>query len=161
MTHGHTGVTHWMDVTLSTVVTHPDFNSIFCCLKGKTLAIFLFTVECVNVLSTSGFPLLPVLIYALLRIIDSDKDCWAMPTDPSEWVLNVPSLLSLLVSMNSSFRVCTFVHIYKHNSNSHFFSSSTCSFRILRWHVISWASLRLMTYYTVFSKIRSTSLREL
>ncbi|PNF38042.1 hypothetical protein B7P43_G02350 [Cryptotermes secundus] len=46
-----------------------------------------------------GFPLLPVLVYALLRKFYSDEDCWALPTDPSEWVLNVPSLLSLLVNM--------------------------------------------------------------
>lgn len=46
-----------------------------------------------------GFPVLPVIVYALLRKIFSDNDCWALPTDPIEWVLNVPSLLSLLVNM--------------------------------------------------------------
>ncbi|KAJ4445710.1 hypothetical protein ANN_12395 [Periplaneta americana] len=46
-----------------------------------------------------AFPVLPVLVYSLLRILDADEECWALPTDPSEWVLNVPSLLSLLVNM--------------------------------------------------------------
>lgn len=46
-----------------------------------------------------GFPVLPVIVYALLRKMYSDNDCWALPTEFIEWVLNVPCLLSLLVNM--------------------------------------------------------------
>ncbi|KAJ9582406.1 hypothetical protein L9F63_003259, partial [Diploptera punctata] len=46
-----------------------------------------------------GFPLLPVFVYILLRIFNSDEYCWAFPVEPSEWVLNVPSLLSLVVNV--------------------------------------------------------------
>lgn len=46
-----------------------------------------------------GFPVLPVIVYAVQRKYYSDEDCWAQPTEPIEWFLNVPSLLSLLVNM--------------------------------------------------------------
>jgi hypothetical protein len=79
------------------------FTSNFKLFSKKVTTIFyVYSVLVINLLYSAGFPVLPVIVYALLRKIFSDNDCWALPTDPIEWVLNVPSLLSLLVSIKLS-----------------------------------------------------------
>ncbi len=46
----------------------------------------------------SGFPVVPVAIYAVIRAAVADDRCWVVPVERYEWVLNAPSLLSLVVS---------------------------------------------------------------
>ena len=43
------------------------------------------------------FPVVPVAVYAALRARFADEQCWVVPVDAYEWVLNAPCLLSLLV----------------------------------------------------------------
>ncbi|PSN36503.1 hypothetical protein C0J52_05045 [Blattella germanica] len=50
-----------------------------------------------------GFPLLPALVYAVLRVSYFDENCWILPADTIEWVLNAPSLFSLIVSLDGRF----------------------------------------------------------
>jgi len=65
----------------------------------KLTTHYVHNVPVINLLYSTGFPVLPVTVYALMRKIYSDNDCWALPTELIEWVLNVPCLLSLLVSI--------------------------------------------------------------
>lgn len=45
-----------------------------------------------------GFSILPVTIYAALREHFANSQCWAIPADPYEWILNVPNLCSLMLN---------------------------------------------------------------
>nr|XP_042894938.1 calcitonin receptor [Parasteatoda tepidariorum] len=44
------------------------------------------------------FPLIPVCIYAVLRITQANEKCWAYPIESYEWIMNGPNMLSLMVS---------------------------------------------------------------
>ena len=46
------------------------------------------------------FPVVPVAVYAALRAELADEQCWVVPVDAYEWVLNAPCLLSLLVRLS-------------------------------------------------------------
>ena len=48
-------------------------------------------------LSLTVFPIIPIFVYGSLRALYADERCWAVPIETFEWVVNGPSLLSLLV----------------------------------------------------------------
>ncbi len=43
------------------------------------------------------FPILPTAIYTIYRAGWANSNCWVVPEEAWEWVLNGPSLLSLIV----------------------------------------------------------------
>ncbi|XP_037089833.1 calcitonin gene-related peptide type 1 receptor-like [Pollicipes pollicipes] len=43
------------------------------------------------------FPVIPVAVYAALRAHHADEQCWVVPVEMYEWVLNAPCLLSLVM----------------------------------------------------------------
>ncbi|XP_022237603.1 calcitonin gene-related peptide type 1 receptor-like isoform X2 [Limulus polyphemus] len=45
------------------------------------------------------FPLLPISIYGIIRKILADDNCWAIPEERYEWIMNTPNLLSLLLNL--------------------------------------------------------------
>ena len=45
------------------------------------------------------FPLIPTAIYAVIRGLNYDFNCWVTPIEAYEWVLNTPCLVSLVVNM--------------------------------------------------------------
>lgn len=45
----------------------------------------------------AGFPIIPISIYALIRALFHDANCWLTPIEQYEWVLNTPCLSSLVV----------------------------------------------------------------
>ncbi|XP_023219262.1 calcitonin gene-related peptide type 1 receptor-like isoform X1 [Centruroides sculpturatus] len=45
-----------------------------------------------------GFPIIPITIYAILRENFANSQCWAIPADPYEWILNIPNLFSLMLN---------------------------------------------------------------
>jgi hypothetical protein len=49
------------------------------------------------------FPILPTCIYGVYRLNWANSMCWVVPEEAWEWVLNGPSLLSLII--NSLFLV--------------------------------------------------------
>ncbi|XP_076326240.1 calcitonin gene-related peptide type 1 receptor-like isoform X2 [Tachypleus tridentatus] len=44
-------------------------------------------------------PVMPVTIYSIIRKTLSDENCWAIPEEKYEWILNAPNLLSLLLNL--------------------------------------------------------------
>ncbi|CAL1263828.1 unnamed protein product [Larinioides sclopetarius] len=55
-----------------------------------------------------ALPVVPVGIYATLRAILEDDNCWVFPVEKFEWIMNVPNLLSLLVNL---FFLCNILRI--------------------------------------------------
>ncbi|XP_076349338.1 calcitonin gene-related peptide type 1 receptor-like isoform X1 [Tachypleus tridentatus] len=45
------------------------------------------------------FPLLPISIYGIIRKILADDNCWAIPEERYEWIMNTPNLFSLLLNL--------------------------------------------------------------
>lgn len=45
----------------------------------------------------AGFPINPVILYASFRASHANDQCWVVPADPYEWILNTPCLIALLV----------------------------------------------------------------
>ncbi|ROT76536.1 Calcitonin gene-related peptide type 1 receptor [Penaeus vannamei] len=46
-----------------------------------------------------GFPINPVILYASFRASHANDQCWVVPADPYEWILNIPCLIALLLNL--------------------------------------------------------------
>ncbi|CAG7728829.1 unnamed protein product [Allacma fusca] len=51
------------------------------------------------------FPIIPTAIYAGLRLYDANEKCWVIPEETYEWVVNIPSLLSLLANLGFTIHI--------------------------------------------------------
>ncbi|XP_042895895.1 calcitonin receptor isoform X1 [Parasteatoda tepidariorum] len=45
-----------------------------------------------------GSPIIPVIIWAIVRHLKADEMCWIVPTDQYEWILLTPKLIALVVN---------------------------------------------------------------
>ncbi|XP_050388452.1 calcitonin gene-related peptide type 1 receptor, partial [Patella vulgata] len=61
-------------------------------------------------------PVLPVLIYSMIRIYRQDQECWVQNTGYYEWILYVPNLLCILVNV---FFLCGILRILLNQLQTH------------------------------------------
>lgn len=45
------------------------------------------------------FPVIPSVVYAVVRALFYNTNCWVTPIEAYEWVLNAPCLISLVVTI--------------------------------------------------------------
>ncbi|XP_042219913.1 calcitonin gene-related peptide type 1 receptor-like [Homarus americanus] len=47
-----------------------------------------------------GFPLVPLTVYSVVRgLRDDNTDCWIMPNESLDWIINLPPLLAILINI--------------------------------------------------------------
>ena len=55
--------------------------------------------NCMLLLYYSGFPWLPIIAYSIVKVLQADTKCWINNVGAWEWIIYVPNLLSLIVSI--------------------------------------------------------------